>query len=101
MTVYFDVKNTGKVAGAEVAQVYVSPAPSQTPRPAHELKGFERVMLAPGESKQVSVTLDPRAFSYYDVPSKSWKIDSGTFTISVGDSVESLPLHGTVESPKQ
>ncbi len=100
VTVYFDVKNTGKVAGAEVAQVYVSPSPGATPRPAHELKGFERVQLAPGESKQVTVTLDPRAFSYYDVPSKSWKIDPGTFTISVGDNLESLPLHGTVESPK-
>ncbi len=101
VTVFFDVKNTGKVAGAEVAQVYVSPSPGATPRPAHELKGFERVKLEPGEAKHVTVTLDPRAFSYWDVPSKAWKIDPGTFTISVGDNLESLPLHATVESPKQ
>ena len=100
VTVYFDLKNTGKVAGAEVAQVYVGEDHPAIPRPVHELKGFERVQLAPGETKHLHVQLDPRAFSYYDVPSKSWKIDPGTFTISVGDNVENLPLKTTVNSPK-
>ncbi len=100
VTVTFDMKNTGSRAGADVAQVYVGEDHPSVPRPVHELKGFERVQLAPGETKHVSVSLDPRAFSFYDVATKSWKIDSGKFTISVGDSVASLPLTGSVVSPK-
>ena len=100
VTVFFDVKNTGTKAGATVAQVYVGEEHAPLPRPAHELKGFERVELAAGETKRVSVELDPRAFSYWDDRTKGWKIDSGRFTISVGDSVANLPLVGSVESPK-
>jgi beta-glucosidase len=100
VTVFFDVKNTGSRAGADVAQVYVGEDHPLVPRPIHELKGFERVQLNPGETKHVSVTLDKRAFAYYDVTGKDWKIDPGHFTISVGDSVASLPLTGGVESPK-
>jgi beta-glucosidase len=48
----------------------------------------------------VTLSLDPRAFSYYDVATKSWKIDSGRFTISVGDNVEDLPLTAPVDSPQ-
>jgi beta-glucosidase len=83
-----------------VAQVYVGEDHPAIPRPIKELKGFDRVELAAGETKHVTIELDPRAFSYYDVATKSWKIDSGRFTISAGDNVESLPLHATVESPK-
>ena len=101
VTVFFDVKNTGSRAGAEVAQVYVGEDHASVPRPLHELKGFERVQLAPGETKHLSVSLDPRAFSFYDVTAKAWKIDSGRFTISVGDNVADLPLIGSVDSPKQ
>jgi beta-glucosidase len=97
VTVSFDLKNTGDRAGAEVAQVYVSDDHSKMPKPARELKGFERVQLAPGESKQVSVNLDARAFASYDVAKKSWVIDPGKFTIRVGDSVDSLELEGAVE----
>ena len=101
VTVTFDVQNTGSRAGAEVAQVYVGEDHASVDRPARELKGFERVQLAAGETKHVSVTLDPRAFSFYDVASKSWKIDPGAFTISVGDNVEHLPLSAAVHSPQQ
>ncbi len=100
VTVFFDVKNTGARAGAEVAQVYVGEDHASVPRPVHELKGFERVALAPGETKHVQVALDPRAFSYWDDATKGWKIDAGRFTIAVGDSVASLPLQGSVDSPK-
>ena len=96
-TATFDVTNTGQRAGAEVAQVYVSDTHAPVPRPMHELKGFERVVLAPGETKHVSVTLDSRAFAYWDVTKHGWTIDPGKFTVSVGDSVESLPLTGQVE----
>jgi beta-glucosidase len=98
--VFFDVTNTGSRAGAEVAQVYVGEDRPKVERPAHELKNFARVELAPNETKHVQLALDPRAFSYYDVKSKSWKIDSGRFTISVGDNVENLPLTAPVMSPE-
>ena len=86
VTVTFDVTNTGQRAGAEVAQVYVGEAGAPIPRPAKELKGFEKVMLQPGETKHVTVTLDARAMSYFDVNSKSWKQDPAKFTVYVGDS---------------
>jgi beta-glucosidase len=98
-SVSFDVKNTGSRDGAEVAQVYVSAPAGGTPRPAHELKGFERVQLAPGETRHVTLTLDSRAFAYYDVPSKSWKVPAGSYIIHVGDSVEHLPLQAPVNVP--
>ena len=95
--VSFDVKNTGERAGAEVAQVYVSETHATMPQAERQLKGFARVQLAAGESKQVSVTLDARAFASYDVAKKSWVIAPGKYTIRVGDSVETLELEGSVE----
>jgi len=91
-TATFDVTNTGKRKGADVAQLYVSEQAPKVDRPAHELKGFERVDLAPGETKHVSLPLNARSFSYYDVGQKKWAIESSKFIISVGDSIESLPL---------
>ena len=93
VTVTFDVTNTGKVAGAEVAQLYVSDPSAKVSRPERELKGFEKVRLNPGESKHVSITLDARAFSYWDENAHKWAIDTGKFTILVGDSSENTPLH--------
>ena len=94
-TVTFDVKNTGKRAGADVAQVYVGDDATTT-EPAKQLKGFERVMLQPGETKHVSVKLDGRAFSYYDVDAKAWKVKTGSWNVMVGDSSVMLPLKGMV-----
>ena len=88
----FDVTNTGTRKGAEVAQLYVGEDAPKVARPLHELKGFDRVELAAGETKHVSIPLDARSFSYYDVAAKKWTIGSSKFTISVGDSVQSLPL---------
>ena len=96
VSVAFDVTNTGKVAGAEVAQLYVSDPSAEVSRPERELKGFEKVRLAPGETKHVTVSLDARAFSYWDEDSHGWKIDPGKFTILVGDSSENTPLHGDI-----
>ena len=101
VTVSFEVKNTGEVAGAEVAQVYVSDDHATMPEPERQLKGFARVRLAAGESKTVSVTLDARAFAWYDVAKKSWVIDPGKFPIGVGDSVEALELKGSVELTRE
>jgi beta-glucosidase len=96
-TVSFDVTNTGKRAGAEVAEVYVGDDHAKVARPAKELKGFDRVELAAGQTKHVSVALDERAFAYYDVDGKKWRIDPGKFGILVGDSSENPELTGAVE----
>ena len=90
--VSFDVTNTGSVAGAEVAQLYVSDPSAKVSRPERELKGFEKVRLAPGETKHVTLNLDARAFSYWDSTAHKWTIDSGKFVIRVGDSSENTPL---------
>ncbi len=100
-TATFDVTNTGSRPGAEVAQVYITDTHAPLPRPKHELKGFERAVLAPGETVHMTVPLDPRSFAYWDVKGKRWTIDPGRFTVSVGDSVASLPLTGTVEITRE
>jgi beta-glucosidase len=96
VSVGFDVTNTGAVAGAEVAQLYVSDPSAQVDRPERELKGFAKVRLAPGESQHVTLTLDARAFSYWDQPAHKWIIDPGKFILRVGDSSENTPLHADI-----
>ena len=96
VSVSFDVANTGNVAGAEVAQLYVSDPSTKAVRPERELKGFEKVTLAPGETKHLTLKLDARAFSYWSESAKKWTIDPGKFTILVGDSSESTPLHADI-----
>jgi beta-glucosidase len=97
VSVSFDVSNTGSVAGAEVAQLYVSDPSAQVDRPERELKGFTKVRLAPGETRHVTLTLDARAFSYWDTPAHKWIIDPGKFILRVGDSSENTPLHADID----
>jgi beta-glucosidase len=92
ITVSFDVQNTGQRPGAEVAEVYVGDPSATVPRPVKELKGFERVVLEPGQTRRVSVTLDRRSLAYWDVKSGGWKVNPGKFVVYVGDSDESVPL---------
>lgn len=92
--VSFEVTNTGKREGAEVGEVYVGEEHPKVERPVKELKGFGRVDLRPGESKTVSVTLDRRAFSYWDVNQHAWTADAGEFDILVGSSSEKIELRG-------
>ena len=94
--VSFDVTNTGSVLGAEVAQLYVSDPSATVKRPERELKGFEKIRLAPGETKHVAIDLDARSFSYWDESTHAWTIDPGKFIIRVGDSSENTPLHADV-----
>lgn len=96
--VEFTVTNTGSRAGAEVAQVYVAPThDSGVLRPARELKGFEKLRLAKGESRVVKIHLDGSAFSYYSTPDHAWKIDSGSFEIQVGKSSSQIELRQAIE----
>ncbi len=97
VTVTFYLRNTGDREGAEVAQVYVSDKHSKVERPVKELKGFAKVNLKPGESKTVTISLNRRAFSYYDVGGKKWKADPGDFSILVGSSSAKTELAGQVK----
>jgi len=94
VTVSFSVKNTGSREGAEIAEVYVGDPHSAVPRPVKELKGFAKVNLKPGESKRATLTLDRRAFSYYDVKTAGWTADPGDFAILVGSSSAKIELQG-------
>jgi beta-glucosidase len=95
-TVTVTVANTGTVDGAEVVQVYVRDDQSSVARPERELKGFAKVSLAAGESRQVSIELDQRAFAYWSVRRHDWTVEGGTFTIGVGGHSRDLPLAETV-----
>jgi beta-glucosidase len=99
ITVRFEVQNVGNRAGAEVAEVYVGDPSATVPMPQKQLKGFERVMLKPGQSKEVSVTLNRRSLAYWSVKSHGWRVDPGKFVAYVGDSSEHVPLQAnfTVE----
>jgi beta-glucosidase len=94
--VSFDVTNIGKRAGAEVAQVYVGDTHSKVPRPAKELRGFEKVELKPGETKRVKLMLNQRALSYYDVNAKQWRAEPGDYDVLVGHSSDQIELRGKV-----
>ncbi len=90
--VSFRIKNTGKVKGKEIAQVYVSQCNPTIFKPLKELKGFEKVELEPDEEKEVNIILDDSAFQYYNVQNKKWEIESGEYKILVGKSCESIEL---------
>lgn len=94
--VTFTVKNTGKMAGAEVAQLYVRQEKSALPRPYKELKGFQKVLLAPGEEKKVTISLQEDAFSYYDDNKHAWVLEPGVFDIIVGSSSRAAQLAGKI-----
>lgn len=86
--------NTGHREGAEVAELYVGDSHASVPRPIKELKGFAKINLKPGERKRITLTLDRRAFSFYDVARKDWNEEPGKFTILVGGSSDSIQLQG-------
>lgn len=97
LKVTFKVKNTGDVDGAEVAQVYVSDAESTVYKAPQELKGFEKIFLRAGEEKQVTITLDRRAFAYYDVDLNDWNVEDGVYHIFVAASSRDVRLKGSVK----
>lgn len=93
VNVSFIVKNTGKVKGSEVAQLYVSDKQSSVERPVKELKGFRKVQLDPGEEEQISLTLSERDFAYWDETMHAWKAEPGEFEILVGSSANNIRLN--------
>ncbi|HSR34399.1 MAG TPA: glycoside hydrolase family 3 C-terminal domain-containing protein [Anaerolineae bacterium] len=86
LKVSLKVKNTGRVAGKEVVQLYVRDVESRLVRPEKELKAFAKVGLEPGEEKEVCFELSGRDFAYYDSVRKTWSIESGDFEVLIGSS---------------
>jgi beta-glucosidase len=92
VNVRFAVKNTGARAGAETAQVYVRPPAGPVARPAHELKGFQKIFLQPGESQTVTLKLDRQAFAYFDEAKDDWVVLPGEYVVEVGGSSRRISL---------
>jgi beta-glucosidase len=98
-----DVKNTGEVAGDEIVQLYLSASFADpwtrvvAPMPVKQLRGFERVTLAPGETRAVTFTLSPEELSFWSVSDDSFRVEAGAYSVRVGGSSDNLPLSGTFE----
>jgi beta-glucosidase len=91
-----DVTNTGGVAGKEIVELYISPKESNIIRPIQELKGFEKVYLAPNRTKTVSFTLHKRAFSYFNTTIHDWHVETGHYDILIGKSSRDIVCKKTV-----
>jgi hypothetical protein len=98
VTVSFTVTNTGSVAGAEVAQLYVGEQNAPLPRPVRELKRFQKVFLQPGQSQEVTLQLDQRSFAYWNTNIEKWDAPKDTYNVWVGSSsqLSDLPLEQKV-----
>jgi beta-glucosidase len=88
--VSFNLTNIGSKHAADVAQIYVAPRNPRVPRPIRELKGFSRVEVAPGTTKQVKIMLDARAFAYFDVNRQRWQVDAGDYAVEIGRSADDI-----------
>ena len=95
--VTFTVKNTGNCTAAVVPQVYVSKVNPKVARPARELKGYDKVVLAKGESRKVKILVTPEAFGRYDAAAHDWVLDRGLYNIYVGNSSADTPVCVEVE----
>src|SRR5580704_6034635 len=94
--VSFTVTNSGKRAGAEVAELYVGQENPKISRPIKELKGFEKVYLQPGQSKTVTLELNQRSFAYFNTTTEEWDALPGSYNVLAGGSSEDTPLKGQV-----
>ena len=95
--VTFTIKNTGDVAGSEIAQVYIAKPESKIFRAPKELKGFVKIHLEPGEEKKVTVELDDRAFAFWNTATEDWCVESGEYKILVGASSRDIRLEAAAK----
>ena len=94
--VSFSLTNTGKTAGAEIAQLYVALPGAKIFRPEKELKGFTKVALAPGETRRVTIPFDDKTFRYFNVKTGRWEIEGGTYEVRIGAGSADIRLTGTL-----
>ena len=97
--VTFTLTNTGSVAGAEIAQLYVAKPDAAVFRPAKELKGFTKVFLKAGESKTVTIPLDDKTFRYWNVATDRWEVEGGSYQLLVGANVQDIRLTADITLP--
>jgi beta-glucosidase len=91
----FSIQNTSQTPGCDVAQLYIVPPTCLVPRPVHELKGFARICLQPGETKSISIQIKREDLAYWNPGSKQWTVTSGMYFAQVGPSSRALPLAGS------
>lgn len=96
LNVSVDVTNTGSRAGKEVVQLYVAPKGGTIIRPVRELRAFEKIALAPGETKTVTFTLDKRAYAYWSTEIHDWHVESGKYEIQIGRNAQEIVLSHSV-----
>ena len=96
--VTFTITNTGKADGAEVAQLYVGMKDAKVYRPEKELKGFKKVYLRSGESREVRIAFDERTFRYWNVRTNRWEVEGGTYRIMIGASCADIRLEAEAEA---
>jgi beta-glucosidase len=103
VTVTFTVTNTGKRAGAEVAQLYVGQQNPTISRPIRELKGFQKIFLQPGQSQKVTLKLNQRSFAYFNETTHQWDALAGKYSVLVGSSSQDsdVKLTGAVDLPSE
>jgi len=92
ITVTAQVRNIGKVAGAEVVQLYLHDKKASVERPIKELKGFDKVFLLPGETQQISIELTKRDLSFWDIKTNNWLAEPGDFEVQLGTSLDNIQL---------
>ena len=90
------IQNTGRRAGDEIVQLYVTPLHPKLDRPVQELKSFGRLSLRPGQKAPLTLLLDANAFAYWDVTHHQWKTDPGLYQIKIGSSSRDIRLRSTV-----
>lgn len=96
LTVSVDVENVGSVPGKEVVQLYVAPGKGSFTRPVRELKGFEKIKLAPGEKKTVQFTLDKRGFAVWDTRQHDWYVEDGDYAVQICKDAETVLLESNM-----
>jgi beta-glucosidase len=102
LTVTMEVKNTGKVAGQEAVQLYLSAPKGSIDKPVKELKDFGKTkLLKPGESQTLTFTLSPRSLASFHTDSSEWIADAGTYKVEIGASSRDIRLNGTFNLDKQ
>jgi beta-glucosidase len=99
ISVELNVRNTGDAAGSEVVQVYAGKLPAKVATPSKQLAGFKKVELKPGKQDRVKISLDPKAFSYWDEESNEWVTPSGEVQIYLGSSSDDIRFTGSVRIP--
>lgn len=97
LEVSVNVRNIGKMAGKEIVQIYISKPDSKVIRPVRELKGFDKVLLLPGEEKTIKFELNKRSFAYYSPEEREWVVENGEYTIAAASSSQDIRLTKKVE----